>query len=51
MQLTNKIACYITNYIIICFFYDQNIKTIFKLLISVVDDRRKEIGSNSHVEI
>jgi hypothetical protein len=34
----------------ICLSYDQNIKTNYKLLISVVNDCRKEIGENSHAE-
>ena len=29
-----------------CFFYDQNLKNIFKLLISIVNDNRKETGRN-----
>jgi hypothetical protein len=30
---------------------DKNVKNISKLSISVVDDRRKEIGGNYHAEI
>lgn len=33
------------------FFYDQNVKNILKLLISVVYDIRKEIGRISPAEI
>ena len=29
----------------------QNVENIFKLFISVVNDRRKEIGGNSYTEI
>ena len=31
--------------------YDQNIKNIFKLLISIVNDCRKDIGWNSHTVV
>jgi hypothetical protein len=35
----------------ISFSYDQNITNIFKLLIYIVNDGRKEIGRNSQAEI
>jgi hypothetical protein len=35
----------------ICFSDEQNINNIFKLLISIVNDSRKEISGNSHAEI
>jgi hypothetical protein len=35
----------------ICFSYDQYVKNILKLLISIVNDRWKEIDGNSHAEI
>jgi hypothetical protein len=31
-------------------YYDQNIKNIYKLFISIVNEGQKEIGGNSHVE-
>ena len=34
----------------ICFFYDQSVKTILKLLISVFNELRMEIGELSHAE-
>ena len=30
---------------------DQNIKNTIKLIVSVVNERRKEIGGNSHAQI
>lgn len=35
----------------ICFSYSQNVKTIFKLLMSVVIDHLMEICKNSQAEI
>jgi hypothetical protein len=34
----------------ICFSYDPNVKNIYFFLISVVDDRRNEIGGNFHAK-
>ena len=35
----------------ICFSYDQNVRNISRLVISIVNDHRKKIGGNSHAKV